>query len=126
MIHDAVIREKYSAIGNTVAENCDDRRAIYKIYGKLVELLTSHTHSQGTIAAYGLTLLAGYGDWPLIRALEHKDEMVRYRAAFALGKMGKYGRNGIPALTKALNDPDDWVRDAVGDALKAIQKDGNV
>jgi HEAT repeat protein len=122
----AVSKEDYETIRSIVAENFHDNRAVYKIYSKLAELLLSPEHSCGTVAAYGLSLLSGYGDWPLIQAMDQNDEMVRYRAAFALGKMGKYGCNGISVLRTALNDPDDWVRDAASEALKAIEKDNSM
>jgi hypothetical protein len=92
------------------------------MYDKLSELLTSESHQKGTVAAFGLSFLPGLGDWPLIEALSHHDENVRYRAAFALGKMGKAAYNAVEPLKEAAkSDPDEYARDAATEALATIQ-----
>jgi HEAT repeat protein len=85
--------------------------------------LLSDSHGKGTLAAFGLSFLLGRGDWPLIQALSHSDENVRFRAAFALGKMGKTAHNAIEPLKAAMSDSDEYARGAAADALAAIQKE---
>jgi HEAT repeat protein len=122
-VAEAVASEDFDALREAMLGGVDDDRTLHKVYDRLSELLVSESHEQGTVAAYGLSFLIGLGDWPLIEALSHADENVRYRSAFALGKMGKAARHAIPPLEQALSDPDDYVRMAAEDALTAIRQD---
>jgi HEAT repeat protein len=122
-LNTAVTSDDYEGIRNVLLEALDDERTLHKLYSALSALLVSDVHAQGTAAAIGLSFLIGLGDWPLIQALSHKNEWVRYRAAFALGKMGKHARHAIPALQEAMRDADEWVRDAATQAVAAIEKD---
>jgi hypothetical protein len=118
-----VTGEDYAGIRQVLMKSLGDKRTLYKAYSTLSSLLLSEVHAQGTAAAFGLSFLLGYGDWPLIQAMSHDNEWVRYRSAFALGKMGANARHAIHVLREALNDPDEWVRDAVSEAIGAIEKD---
>jgi HEAT repeat protein len=119
----AVQDEDFDALPDAILAGVDDERTLHKIYETLSDLLVSDSHEQGTVAAFGLSCLIGRGDWPLIQALSHEDENVRFRAAFALGKMGKAAHNALEPLQHALSDPDDYVRAASEEALAAIRKD---
>ena len=46
----------------------------------------------------------------LVKQLKNKDEIVRFKAAKALGKLGAEAKGAIPALTEALKDMDEDVR----------------
>lgn len=56
----------------------------------------------------------------LITLLAHKDRYVRLTAADALGNMGPQARDAVPALTQALNDEDELVRQWARVALDRI------
>src|SRR5262249_19615942 len=56
----------------------------------------------------------------LLADLADKDPKVRRGAAEGLGKLGAAAREAVPALVKALKDPDEPVRDAAAAALQAI------
>lgn len=62
---------------------------------------------------------------PLIEALkdEHQDEDhgLRLQAAYALEAFGPDAKEAIPALTKALSEPNPEIRAAISEALKVIQ-----
>ena len=60
------------------------------------------------------------GILPLETALTNVNPAVRTKAASALGWLGTDGEPGIPALIKALEDPDKEVRRAVTNALLEI------
>ena len=45
---------------------------------------------------------------------------LRATAIRALGQIGPGAREAVPVLTKALDDPHDWVRDAANAALRKI------
>jgi HEAT repeat protein len=119
----AVEAEDFDSLREAMLNGVDDERTIHKMYSALEKLLLSDSHEKGTVAAYGLSFLQGRGDWPLIEALSHSDENVRFRAAFALGKMGRAAHNAIESLKAAMNDTDDYVSGAAADAVAAIQKD---
>jgi hypothetical protein len=122
-LNTAITSEDYEGIRSVLLEGLDDERTLHKLYSALSALLVSEVHAQGTAAAVGLSFLVGLGDWPLIQALSDKNEWVRYRASFALGKMGKHARHAVPALQEAMRDADEWVRDAATQAVAAIKKD---
>jgi len=119
----AIESENFDGLREAMLDGIDDERTLHKMYCVLEELLLSDSHEKGTVAAYGLSFLHGRGDWPLIQALSHEDENVRFRAAFALGKMGKAAQNSMDSLKEALNDPDEYVRSAATHALAVIQKE---
>jgi HEAT repeat protein len=56
----------------------------------------------------------------LIEALGNKDPEVRARIAEALGQLGRDAVGAVPALTRALQDPDDGVRAAAQKAIRQI------
>ena len=122
-VETAVESEDFDALRQAMLIGIDDERTIHKIYSTLEQLLLSDSHGKGTAAAFGLSFLLGRGDWPLIQALSHNDENVRFRAAFALGKMGKAAHNAIEPLKAATTDSDEYARGAAVDALAAIQKE---
>ena len=122
-VETAVESEDFDALRQAMLIGIDDERTIHKIYSTLEQLLLSDSHGKGTLAAFGLSFLLGRGDWPLIQALSHSDENVRFRAAFALGKMGKAAHNAIEPLKAAMSDSDEYARGAAADALAAIQKE---
>lgn len=117
----AVEAEDFDGLPPAIAGAVEDDRTLQKVYEKLAELLVDDSHEKGTVAAFGLSLLVGMGDWPLIQALEHKDSNVRYRAAFALGKMGAAAKNALPTLQKLKTDPDEYVRSAATEAIGRIK-----
>ncbi len=57
----------------------------------------------------------------LIRELQSADETVRLKAAKDLGKLGSAAVEAIPALQKALQDPDDDVRRVAANSIRLIQ-----
>jgi hypothetical protein len=120
----AVESEDFDGLRKAMLSGIEDRRTCFKMYDTLSELLFSESHEKGTVAAFGLSCLPGLGDWPLIEALSHGDENLRYRAAFALGKMGKEAENAIEPLKQvAKSDPDEYARDAAAEALATILKE---
>lgn len=118
----AIEEEDYEALQATMIQGVDDERTLHKVYCELEKQLLSDSHSQGTIAAFGLSFLLGLGDWPLIQALSHPDWNVRFRAAFALGKMGKHASNALPSLRELNNDSDEYVKEVAKEAIAAIEK----
>lgn len=122
-VEEAVETENFDGLREAMLTGIDDERTVHKICDVLGRLLLSDSHEKGTVAAFGLSFLLGRGDWPLIQALSHEDGNVRYRAAFALGKMGKAACNAVESLEAAKNDPDEYARCAAVDALAAIRKE---
>jgi hypothetical protein len=122
-VETAVESEDLDGLRQAMLIGIDDERTLHKIYSTLEQLLPSDSHEKGTVAAFGLSFLLGRGDWPLIQALSHGDENVRFRAAFALGKMGKAAHNAIEPLEAAMSDSDEYASGAAADALAAIQKE---
>ncbi|MFO1065881.1 MAG: HEAT repeat domain-containing protein [Pirellulales bacterium] len=118
----AVGEEDFDALREAMLVGVDDERTLHKMSQVLEELLVSDSHEQGTVAAYGLSFLVGLGDWPLLQALSHSDENVRYRAAFALGKMGKAAANALEPLKIAMHDEDDYVKMAAEESVAAIER----
>jgi HEAT repeat protein len=58
-----------------------------------------------------------------VRALASQDETLRGAAARALGRIGPAARCAVPALTAALRDAHDRVRDAAAQALAQVAPD---
>jgi HEAT repeat protein len=56
----------------------------------------------------------------LIDALQSEDKEARTHAAGILERMGPAAADAVPALTEALNDPDEDVREASAQALRAV------
>ena len=56
----------------------------------------------------------------LITLLSHEDRYVRLSAVNAVGNMGPQAKDAIPALSEALNDEDELVRQWVSVALERI------
>jgi HEAT repeat protein len=120
----AVDSQDSEALREALLQGVVDERTLHKMYEKLSQLLTSESHEKGTLAAFGLSWLPGKGDWPLIEALSHQDENVRFRAAFALGKMGKDAVNALgPLQEMAKSDPDDLARETATEAVATIEKE---
>jgi len=59
----------------------------------------------------------------LTQALADEDADVRSDSAYALGDMGRRAEAAIPALEAALRDADEWVQDAVEEALARIRSE---
>jgi hypothetical protein len=59
-----------------------------------------------------------------VRLLHDDDPVVRKRAAVALQRLGTKAKEAVPALEKALLDPDDGVRKAAAAALEAVDPTG--
>lgn len=57
---------------------------------------------------------------PLIEALNHKNPSTRAMAAMTLGKLGPRAKNSFAALTKKLDDPENWVRSNVVCAMGRV------
>jgi HEAT repeat protein len=71
----------------------------------------------------GHALADGRQDVPaLVKQLKDKDDIVRLKAAKALGKLGADARDAIPALTDATKDPDEDVRVVAKQALKKVKE----
>jgi HEAT repeat protein len=58
----------------------------------------------------------------LIKQLQDKDEIVRLKAAKALGKLGADAKDAVPALTDAVKDTDEDVRSVAKQALAKIKE----
>jgi HEAT repeat protein len=71
-----------------------------------------------TKAAEALGQLGEIG--ALMTALQNKNPLVRWRAAYVLGKMGATAKPAIPALTIASQDPDESVQRRAKEALKRL------
>lgn len=56
----------------------------------------------------------------LIEALSHKNAKTREMAARTLGKLGPRAKNSFAALTKALDDPEEWVQYSAIDAIGKV------
>lgn len=59
-----------------------------------------------------------------LKALESKDPLVRKQVALTLGDLGAKARSAMPALRKALLDPDEGVQRAAAAALEKISGAG--
>ncbi|MBM4071257.1 MAG: HEAT repeat domain-containing protein [Planctomycetes bacterium] len=57
-----------------------------------------------------------------LKALQHPDPLVRYKAAGVLARLGKTGKFAIPELRAALKDKDVRVRIKVAEALWKVEK----
>ena len=55
------------------------------------------------------------------KGLEHEELLVRLESANTLGLFGAKAKSAVPALVKALQDREGYVRDAAAAALKKIQ-----
>lgn len=71
-------------------------------------------------AGYALSLTGAPAVPTLIDALQTTDDAVRATAAFALADMGKTAEEAMPALTRAAQDPDEWVRRHATEGLGLI------
>jgi len=58
----------------------------------------------------------------LAALLRHRDVIIRYQAARALGRLGPTARAAVPALREALEDRSLGVRNAARDALRRIER----
>ena len=71
-------------------------------------------------AGYSLSLTGAPAIPTLIDALQATDDSVRATAAYALADMGKTAQEAIPALTRAAQDPSEWVRRHAAEGLGLI------
>ena len=71
-------------------------------------------------AGYALSLTGAPAVLTLIDALQATDDSVRATAAYALADMGKTAQEAIPALTRAAQDPSEWVRRHAAEGLGLI------
>ncbi len=73
-------------------------------------------------AAEALALIGAPATSALIQALTSDDGIVRQAAATTLGRIGPAARYAVPALTVALKDPHEWVREAAQQALSQMAR----
>ena len=71
-------------------------------------------------AGYALSLTGAPAVPTLIDALQATNDSVRGTAAYTLADMGKTAQAAIPALTRAAQDPSEWVRRHATEALGLI------
>jgi HEAT repeat protein len=83
------------------------------------------TGTRAAEAADALALIGAPATSSLIQALASDASAVRQAAATTLGRIGPPARYAVPALTAALKDPHDRVREAAAQALArmALQED---
>jgi len=88
----------------------------------LAEAMKDEDKEVRTYAAFGLGAI---GSPPavsaLASALQDRAKLTRALAAFALGLVGPDAKPTIPALTQALKDKDEDVREAAAEALRTIR-----
>jgi HEAT repeat protein len=73
--------------------------------------------SDGEIAAWSLAAIGAESVPPLMEMLTNSNPQIRYRAAVALGLMGKAAEPAVPAIVSLLHDPDRNTRREAADAL---------
>ena len=86
--------------------------------------LVTHKPGDWEKRKQAMEALAQFGQKPvpqLIRSLQHVDTPRRLRAAQALTFIGPDAEDAVPALKKALDDPDERVRQSASQALVRIQ-----
>ena len=71
-------------------------------------------------AGYALSLVGTPAVPTLIDAMQATDDAVRASATFALADMGKTAQEAIPILTRAAQDPSEWVRRHATEGLGII------
>ena len=71
-------------------------------------------------AGYALSLTGAPAVPTLIDALQATNDSIRGIAAYTLADMGKTAQEAIPALTRAAQDPSEWVRRHATEALGLI------
>jgi HEAT repeat protein len=118
-------REKKGQIELNVAELQSDAGAADTPLSTVIDALKDPTPWVHVQAARRLAMIhpAPVETIPtLIDMLGAKDPESRRAAAAALGSFGSLAREAVPALNKALTDPDDSVSLIAADALKQIQQ----
>ncbi len=93
---------------------------------KLVSTLGDSVEEVGTGAAWALTQMGDAAVPPLIEILRDRRAVVRTRALYALGEIGRPAHRALPAIESALNDPGPRVRAMAEWALGEIQPRGPV
>lgn len=86
----------------------------------LKQMLHSESNAIREYAGYALSLTGTPAVPTLIDALQATDDSVRATAAFALADMGKTAQEAMPVLTRAAQDPDEWVRRHATEGLGLI------
>jgi hypothetical protein len=76
--------------------------------------------SDGEIAAWSLAAIGADSVPPLMEMLTNAEPQLRYRAAVALGMIGKLAEPAVTDLVKMLDDPDVKTRQEAEDALGCI------
>lgn len=71
-------------------------------------------------AGYALSLTGAPAVPTLIDAIQGTDDSVRVSATFALADMGKAAQEAIPVLTRAAQEPSEWVRRHATEGLGLI------
>ena len=74
----------------------------------------------GEIAAWSLAAIGADSVPPLVEMLTNSTPQLRYRAAVALGMIGKAAEPAVPTLVKMLDDPDFKTRTEAAEALGCI------
>lgn len=101
---------------------CDDDRTLYQVYCALSRLLFGPPPACKW-GAFGLSKMHGFGDYSLVKALEHEQGVNRFYAAFGLGTMGAEAEHALLDLRQSADDPDERVRGAVRKAIQRIEAD---
>ena len=86
----------------------------------LKQALRSPSAAIREYAGYALSLTGAPAIPTLIDAMQATDDAVRASATFALADMGKAAQEAIPVLTRAAQDPSEWVRRHATEGLGLI------
>ncbi len=90
----------------------------------LVELLSSHSHSAEALRHLWLMGANAQAAIPDVRKLlKHESVAIRESAVLVLGNMGAVAEGEIAAIKNLASDPDPLLRQAVEEAVAAIEKD---
>jgi hypothetical protein len=111
-LEQAISDEDHDAIRAVILEGGVDERTFDKLLNAVADPVLFGQTKGADAFAYALSIF-----------LLYEDEMIRSRAALALGKMGQHAQSAIPILQKTIDESDDGVRSVAREALAAIQKD---
>ena len=95
-------------------------RVGYAALPALKQALHSKSDAIREYAGYALSLTGAPAVPTLIDAMHATDDAVRASATFALADMGKVAAEAIPVLTRAAQDPNEWVRRHATEGLGII------
>ncbi len=95
----------------------------YEAIAQLIDTLQDSSIGVRTAAAYALRRIGHRSIAPLIKEISSSLRERRVNAMYALACIGAGARQALPALVKALQDPDPVVRSAASDAIRRIDMD---